>query len=192
MDGNARKRRSALQSIERRVRQELDASRPCALLLVNIDRLRQLNLSHGYRLVDALLAEQEQRLQALVEGRGQVERIGNADYLVLLTGMLNEGHAQLAANRIRARLSELVELPQGDFYMNLAIGILLPQAGEHLEQWLRDLEKALLLARQKADGWSLPDTASSSPEVIDWDIENDLQKAIERDQFSMHYQPQRS
>jgi len=170
-----------------------------ALLLVNIDRLRQLNLSHGLRRVDALLRHLESRMHALVSGKGLMWRVGNADYLLALPAIRAPGHARLAATRLQRALSEVVWLEDdGQYHVNTATGFLLPGAEECIdlaiiEGWWQQLERALLLARQSSLGVADPDQLPDSDfELLDWDIERDLRQAIELEQLAMYYQPQQS
>jgi len=188
-------RSAALQRIEAQLTEaswEEEGIR--AVLLVGVNRLRQLNLSHGYRRVDRLLEALAQRVEGFVSGKGIAERIGNADYLIVLQGIRNPGHARLALARLHALLSAVYAIDGETHHLSLAIGAALfdpAQAPADLESCLRRLERALLNARQTPEGYAFDGDRQTVEEgIIDWDLEHDLRQAADRGQLAMYYQPQ--
>ena len=165
-----------------------------SLFLVHVSRLRQLNRNLGYRTVDDLLTELEERMIRVARDPGRLERIGNADYLVALDGLMNRGHVQLAALKMLNVLSEPLQRGERIYHMDAVIGIWMPmqEAVGDIETVLKQLEWAMTRARQTPEKYALWDGEKDESEsrLTGWDIENDLWQAVDRGELSMHYQPQ--
>jgi len=175
-------------------RLESREGRGLSLFLIHVSRLRQLNRSLGYRAVGGLLNELEERLMRVARDPERVERIGNADYLVTLDGLMNRGHAQLAALKMLDELSKPLQREDRLYHLDAAIGIWMAMEGDagDAETVLQQLEWAITEARQAPEKYALWDGEKDEPDtrLTDWDIENDLRQAADRGELSMFYQPQ--
>ena len=71
-----------------------------AVVLININHFRQININYGYRAGDRLLAEFGERLQQISRPQDFIARVGNSEFIMVLPEILNQGHATLAANKL--------------------------------------------------------------------------------------------
>ncbi len=162
-----------------------------ALLIVNINQFRRFNTYQGYRLADELLAAFAAYLANVARPQDYIARIGNADYAMLLPDIHNEGHASLAAIKLIENLKEPLVVSQSPYRITANVGIALyPQHAEDGEDLFKCAELALNDSRNSLQSYSVFTNRQQPVEVYDWNIENDLQKAIEKDQFDLHFQPQ--
>ncbi|HFD80439.1 MAG TPA: GGDEF domain-containing protein, partial [Gammaproteobacteria bacterium] len=140
-------------------RLESREGRGLSLFLIHVSRLRQLNRSLGYRAVDEFLNELEERLMRVARDPERVERIGNADYLVTLDGLMNRGHAQLAALKMLDELSKPLQRENRLCHLDAAIGIWMAVDGStgDTETVLQQLEWAITEAHQTPEKYALWD-----------------------------------
>jgi len=87
------------------------------VVVVNLRRFRDINREYGYKVGDALLQETANRIRDALRQSDTVARIGADEFALLLPGLINPGHAQLAAHKINQVLSE--PFPIGDLRLRL-------------------------------------------------------------------------
>lgn len=166
-------------------------SRCFAMLLVNIRNFRRLNLKHGYQVADLVLDSFANCLTDSTRSEDYVARVGNADFVLLLPSVLNEGHASLAAIKIIEKLRNPLAVGDNSFQIRADIGIALyPQHADESESLFKKTELALNDAGNTPQSYAIFSEEDSTTTTFDWDIEADLQKAIEKDQFELFFQPQ--
>jgi len=166
-------------------------SRCFAMLLINIRNFRRFNLKHGYRVAGLVLDSFATCLADSTRTEDYVARVGNADFALLLPSMLNEGHASLAAIKIIEKLRNPLTVGDDNFQIRADIGIALyPQHADESESLFNKTELALSDAGNNPQSYAIFSDEDSTGTTFDWDIEADLQKAIEKDQFELFFQPQ--
>jgi diguanylate cyclase (GGDEF)-like protein len=162
-----------------------------ALIVVDLNGFARLNAAHGYGFGDAALKHVAQHLHAVVREQDYVGRIGDNRFAVLLTRVMNQGHAELALQKLFRHLEVPFEGTQGTVRLTANAGAALcPLHASHPDFLLRQAEKSLALARATGQPWLFP------PEVEDdhgfsefWDLEIELDGAIQRSELSLAYQP---
>jgi diguanylate cyclase (GGDEF)-like protein len=169
--------------------------RRLALLLLDLDRFRNVNDALGHTLGDRLLVEVARRLAEVVPSHDLVVRLGGDEFAVLATRV--DGAA--AARRIAAHLAEALNRP---FALNglpidvsASIGIALqPERGGDGAALLRQAEAAMYDAKQRGDQVAVygPDAAHHSPERLALlaDLRNALRAEPGEDGITLYYQPQ--
>lgn len=186
-----RGRRDFMQLLGRQVVAACERRATMALVVVDIDGFMQLNGVHGFQAGDAILRHLAAQLRAVARRQDYVGRIGDDRFALLLSGMLNRGHAGLAVQK----LFRLLEPPMlaGDAKLRIPVTLgvaLCPQHASHAEFLLRRAEAALLRARRTGvrTGWT-PD-APADLDISDlWDLELQLAGAVERGEMELYYQP---
>jgi len=165
-----------------------------ALVIVDVDGFAQVNGVHGYAIGDALLRHVAEQLGKVARQQDYVARIGDDRFALILTGLMNKGHAELAVQK----LFRLLELPfqSGDVRMHVAVSVgvaLCPAHASHAEFLMRRAESALLRARRAGQRHGYAPDAPSDLDISDlWDLEMQLGGAIERGEMELHYQPKLS
>lgn len=162
-----------------------------AVILVNINHFRQINLAYGYQMGDQLLEGFAGRLRELARDQDYIARMGNSEFILVLPEILNIGHATLAANKISRALGVPFDMGtrQQKITVNMGVAIFPDHAAE-LIKLIQCAEKALMQARQSVELFAIYAHRQESDDIEAWDIESQLSDAHERDEFEMYFQPQ--
>jgi len=188
---NLTDRRSLFGQLEQLVHGCQAESKKLALLLININHFRQFNIANGYQVGDRLLAEFLRRLDSLSREQDVIGRIGNSEFVLILPEVFNEGHATLAAIKVLKDLNQPFKLGNSSINVTAGIGIaMFPDHATDFHELVQKAEIALIDARNNLQAYSIYSTDSSQAESNSWDIESELQNAIDKDQFELYFQPQ--
>ncbi len=176
------------QALLRRPRRK----RSVAILFVDLDNFKLVNDSLGHELGDRLLIVVAERLRDCVRPEDTVARLGGDEFTVLLEGVSNQGEVIEVAERITQELSQPFMLVGRELFVGSSIGIALGAPGEvHPEELLRGADEAMYRAKSKGKAYDLatgPDVNSRAMRRLE--LEGDLRRAIEREEFRVYYQPQ--
>lgn len=184
-------RESLFAKIEELIASSRVRSKCFALLIVNINQFRRFNINHGCSVADSLLTTFASYLAEIAREQDYIARIGNAEFAMLLPAVRNEGHASLAAIKLIEKLKDPLIIDRKKFHITADIGIALcPDHAEDVESLIRNAELALSDARKGSQSYSIYSDPGQAIETCDWDIEAELQKAIEKNQFELYFQPQ--
>jgi diguanylate cyclase (GGDEF)-like protein len=120
---------------------------PLALLMLDIDRFREVNDAIGFVAGDAVLHDVARAVASNLRHRDVPSRFGGDDFLVLLTGA-SVAEAELAAQRVRAAVGEVSGVVAGvDIRISLSVGVTDLQPLESLDDALGRLDAALYEAK---------------------------------------------
>ncbi|MBW3165683.1 bifunctional diguanylate cyclase/phosphodiesterase [Ferrimonas balearica] len=162
-----------------------------ALLFLDLNRFKVINDSLGHLTGDRLLAQVAHRLSGCVRGSDTVARLGGDEFAILLEHLSCDNDALQSAERIQAVLAKPFYIDGEEIYSGTSIGIAfgLSQYQSPVEL-LRDADVAMYRAKQ---------AHRAAPVVFDnsmreaaqhrMKLENELQRALELNQFEVHYQP---
>lgn len=184
-------RRSFLKTLRRDALRTVSSGGLMALLLVNVDQFRRVNSVFGLRKGDQVLVHLAGMLQEISRRRDLVARIGDDEFALLLPGVMNEGHAVLAANKIRRSLELPLEVEGERIPLTATVGIALcPNHSSHAESLLKHAELALLKARGAEVGYLVAEPVDDLEIADTWDLEIELETAVENEELELWYQPQ--
>jgi len=162
-----------------------------AILRIGINKFRQLNINHGYRIGNGVLIEFYNRLNALARNRDEVIRVGCANFILIIKDLHNEGHAMLAAIKLLGDLEEAFKITDRKLKINAGIGIaIFPDHGLESGTLLINSEAALIDARHRNPPYIIYSDGPNQIDATSWDIGSELQAAIDLDQFELYFQPQ--
>jgi diguanylate cyclase (GGDEF)-like protein/PAS domain S-box-containing protein len=169
-----------------------------AVLLLDIDRFKLINDSLGPAAGDQLLLELAARFEeslrasgSLIRLDGTLSRAGGDEFLVLLEGIRDAADALRVTERLEASLRPALTINGGELFTSASIGIALsgPSYGS-AEELIRDAEIAM--HRAKALGgarFQVFDKEMHEQALARLRVENELRRALERDELRVHYQP---
>ena len=162
-----------------------------ALIVVDISGFARLNAAHGYEFGDAALKHVAQHLRAVVREQDHVGRIGDNRFALLLTQVMNQGHAELAVQKVFRHLEVPFEGTQGTVRLTANAGAAIcPVHASHPEFLMRQAEKSLALARATGQNWLFPPDVDIDQGFSEfWDLEIELDGAIDRGELLLSYQP---
>ncbi|HEU4322336.1 MAG TPA: EAL domain-containing protein [Roseiflexaceae bacterium] len=176
------------QAIQRARR---SSSEQFALLFLDLDRFKTINDSLGHLIGDRLLVGIAQRLQALVRATDIVARLGGDEFVILLNAIADHDDVLLIVQRIEEALREPFNLSGHEIFASASIGVSIgSQRYEQPEELLRDADTAMYHAKARGRGrhevFSEPLRTEALARL---QLETDLHRAIERQEFLLHYQP---
>ena len=120
-----------------------------ALLLIDLDRFKEVNDSLGHTAGDQLLVEAAQRLSSCVRETDTVARLGGDEFAIILSEMTADDEAEQVAQRAVALLGEPYHLDAGTVRISGCVGIALyPVHGREPDQLLRNADSALYAAKE--------------------------------------------
>jgi diguanylate cyclase (GGDEF)-like protein len=162
-----------------------------AVLFLDLDRFKNVNDSLGHSIGDQLLMAMARRLESCIRDVDMVARLGGDEFAVLLDGIPNSTEATNMARRIQDKLSSPFNLSGHEVFTTTSIGIALSSTGyDHPENMLRDADTAMY--RAKAQGkacYEVFDKGMHTHAVYLLQMENDLRRALDREEFRVYYQP---
>jgi diguanylate cyclase (GGDEF)-like protein len=163
----------------------------CALLLLDLDRFKEVNDTMGHPAGDALLRQVAQRLVGLVGTKGKVGRIGGDEFKIILPGMIEVMALAKLADGIIAELAEPYEIDGSQVVIGVSIGIALaPADGESTETLIRNADLALYTAKGEGRGQFRFFMPAMHAEAEDRrQLEGELRQAITSGGLHLVYQP---
>ena len=167
-----------------------DLTGSLGLLLVQVNNIGELNLHHGYRVVDLALTHFAERL-ADGFSRDKVVRVGTARFAIVLRSLGSTAHALLAANKVRQISAMPLEPSETPVAITVAQGAAVaPEHGETAEDLLRCAESALLSAGSKRDAIVLYSPEQATERLRLARVDEELGRALEAGGIEVAFQPQ--
>ena len=162
-----------------------------AVLFLDLDRFKNVNDSLGHSIGDQLLMAMARRLENCIREVDMVARLGGDEFAILLDGIADASVATTMAGRIQEKLQVPFNLSGHEVFTTTSIGIAMSSTGyDHPEDMLRDADTAMY--RAKAQGkacYEVFDKGMHTRAVYLLQMENDLRRALDREDFRVHYQP---
>ena len=178
----------------RQVEQELSASRReargVAVMLIDLDRFKEINDTLGHASGDLLLQELGERLQELLGADGAVARLGGDEFGVVSPEAIDAVSALAVAERLRDRIAEPFVLAGVSLEVQASVGIALaPEHGSDVDTLMRHADVAMYAGKKVhlPRIYSTADDQYSSGRLA---LAGQLRGAIERDELYLDFQPQ--
>jgi len=195
------------ESFKDRLGQAIDDARShggaLAVLLLDLDNFRRINDTLGHRLGDVLLERVALGLKGCVRSsdwvgrasadrRADLARMGGDEFALLIERIQEPQDAGKVATRILAVLARPIELEQHEVFVNGSLGIsVYPNDGEHVDTLLKNADTAMYEAKEQGGGvyqfYANSMNASAHERLA---LESQLRRALQREEFLLHYQPQ--
>ncbi len=172
-------------------RAKLESDYHFAVLFLDCDRFKVVNNSLGHLVGDELLIAIAHRLQASLSPFDSLARFGGDEFAILLENITDISTAIEVAECILKKLSQPFKLFRYEVFINASIGI---NWGNHnyekSEYLLRDADTAMYRAKALGKArYHVFDPAMHQEVSQLLELENDLRRAVERQEFVVHYQP---
>jgi diguanylate cyclase (GGDEF)-like protein len=162
-----------------------------AVILVDLDGFKEINDTYGHATGDELLRTAAERLNANVRANDTVSRLGGDEFVVLLPRLVDDQIADTVAHRILRDLSQPLVIGDAVLTIPASAGIALTRgSGTAVDEVMREADLALYQAKAEGKGVARRfDPAQFAAAEQRRRDEDELRRALELDEFEVHYQP---
>jgi diguanylate cyclase (GGDEF)-like protein len=167
------------------------AKRTCALMMLDLDRFKQVNDTMGHPAGDDLLQQVAERLRNIIGERGEIGRLGGDEFQVIIPDVDDRGKLGELAEKVIQIVSQPYAIDDKRAIIGTSIGIAIaPYDGLETEELVRASDLALYSAKNGGRGQfrfysaDLKDEEEERQLLLD-----DLREALEAEQLELHYQP---
>jgi diguanylate cyclase (GGDEF)-like protein len=185
---------------EQIARSNADATFEFAVFFLDVDRFKIINDSLGHAAGDELLTGISRRLErslrntdmvARSHGDCTLARLGGDEFTMLLPGVRSPVDAHAIAERLLASVTTPFTLGGREVVVTLSLGIVMADGRyQRAEEMVRDADTAMYCAKDRGRArYEIFDTSMRAAVEERLLIESDLRRAVERQEFQLHYQP---
>lgn len=162
-----------------------------AVLFLDLDRFKVVNDSLGHPIGDQLLVTIASRLETCLRAMDTVARLGGDEFAILIEDIQDVGDACRAARRILRELSSPLNLGNHQVFTTASIGIVLSSTDyDQAEDLLRNADIAMYRAKMLGKArYEVFDAVMHAQATALLQLENDLRRAIDCNEFQVYYQP---
>jgi diguanylate cyclase (GGDEF)-like protein len=165
---------------------------PATVLILDVDRFREINDTLGHDTGDFLLTELSARLRSLLRESDTLSRLGGDEFGILLPSA-SVAEASLLAERVHESLEEPFVLRGLPLEVGTSVGITsYPEHGEDVDTLLQRADVAMYVAKDTHAGTAAYDVALDTNDTARLALAGELRRAIENDELIVHYQPKAS
>lgn len=162
-----------------------------AVLFLDLDGFKHINDSLGHAIGDMLLQSIAKRLVNCVRGADTVSRQGGDEFVVLLSEVERSEDAAITARRMLQTVAEAHSIDQHELRVTTSIGLsVYPDDGLDAETLIKNADTAMYQAKENGrQTYRFFKPAMNVRAVERQSIEENLRRALERQEFALHYQP---
>src|SRR6266851_185290 len=162
-----------------------------AVIFLDLDRFKYINDSLGHATGDQLLQSVAKRLLAGVRGSDTVSRQGGDEFVILLSEITYPEDAATSTRKILLSLSAPHSIVGQDLHIDGSIGIsIYPEDGEDAETLIKSADTAMYHAKENGrNNFQFFKAEMNLKAVERQSLESGLRRALEREEFLLHYQP---
>ena len=178
-----------LDRLEQAIRTAQRQERPLALLLMDLDRFKEVNDTLGHHNGDLVLQQVGGYLLDVVRSSDTVARLGGDEFAILLPTATVDDAIKVSRKMI-ARLEAPFDIDGHSFVMGASIGIaVFPEHGDTAAVLMQRADVAMYTAKRGHYGYSIYDTGQDQHSLKSLSLMSELRSAISSDQLRLYYQP---
>jgi diguanylate cyclase (GGDEF)-like protein len=161
------------------------------VLFIDLDRFKNVNDSLGHEAGDQLLIQLGRRLRGSIREVDTPARLGGDEFAVLVEGVADLNDVIIVAQRIRDNLRQPVTIGGNEIFSNPSIGVATSSDGrEAASELLRNADTAMYRAKETGTRPCVVFEPTMHAAVMRrLELDADLARAVERNEFELHYQP---
>ena len=161
------------------------------VMILDIDRFKQINDTRGHTTGDILLQQVAERLATTLRATDTIARLGGDEFTVLVENATSLDEITTIADKIKAAFATPFDTESGEVFTTTSIGItIFPTDDHNRDDLLKNADVAMYQAKQERNAWQLyrPDMNANSAGRLGMEVE--LRRALERNEFELYFQPQ--
>ena len=168
------------------------ATRPAALLCLNMDHFKRVNDMFGHAAGDLVLRETARRLRKLVRATDVVARAGGDEFAIVLDDIATEADALSFGQRVVAELERGFSTSSGQINSGASVGVVtIPAHGTTVDELLANADLALSTAKSGGRGKAEMFRTDMGERLrLRMTMERDLRRAVAKNELRLHWQPQ--
>src|SRR5215213_9019387 len=178
------------ERIERALEAAIPESKLVAVMVMDMDRFKEVNDSLGHHAGDELLREVAGRLTGALRSSDAIARIGGDEFGVLLPNPRGHADVTIAVERLVEALQEPIGVEGLPLVVEASIGIaLFPDDGADIDTLMRAADVAMYTAKEEKTGYAFYDGSTRQLDLARLTLVGELRRALEKRELIVHYQP---
>ena len=168
--------------------------RKVAVLFIDIDRFKVINDTLGHDIGDLLIKGFSQRLQECLREGDTIARFGGDEFVIILNDINETSDIPLIIDKMLASIALPFDIDPHELFSTGSIGIsLFPEDGDNSNTLLKKADAAMYLAKRKGkNAYQFYSDKDEYESIEKLTLETELRRALEKNEFVLHYQPQLS
>ncbi len=161
-----------------------------ALLILDLDRFKEINDTLGHHIGDLVLQHIAKRLVTPLRGSDMIARLGGDEFAILLTPVAGEASVTKLAGRLEKALETPVQCKGMALDVGASIGVaIFPEDGTDATELVQKADVAMYMAKNAGLAMAFYDPDQDHNSVRHLTLTGELKRAIEGEQLELHYQP---
>lgn len=163
-----------------------------SLMILDLDRFKEINDSYGHTVGDQLLRQVAIRLESHIKSHETISRLGGDEFAILLSETNTVEHASNVGQKIIAAMAAPFYIGRIELFITVSCGIaVFPTDSYCVDDLLKYADSALYDAKSKGrNNFQFYSSELTEKASLRRDTENALRKALQKDEFKLYYQVQ--
>ncbi|PAF19080.1 hypothetical protein CHH51_05140 [Terribacillus saccharophilus] len=173
--------------MQQQMQEYADKGTSFSILLIDYDLFKRINDIFGHSFGDKVLVETAARLNRILDGKGTVNRVGGDEFLLIVPGESATRLAQYIVEQFR----QPMRLQDYEHVLQASIGIAsFPEHAEDMDNLYKYADIAMYQTKEKGgNNYTVFQPEMAEKQVLRFEIEHELQEAIETQAFDLYFQP---
>jgi diguanylate cyclase (GGDEF)-like protein len=178
------------QLLATRLQESVESSERVGLVLLDLDRFKEINDTLGHRCGDELLTRVGPRLAETVRVTDTVARLGGDEFAVLLPDVTSLDDVLAIVEKLRTAIELPIQIAGVDLSVEASMGVVVSgEHGDDAQSLLRRAEVAMYVAKERNRGVAVYDPSEDAHDPGRLALLTELRRAIDQRELVLHYQP---